>query len=66
LGQGHIKNPGLEIELQQILDFTPQLVAVFGPDRERIYRNRAAREYLGISLEEWRTGRQGSEIIRTT
>ena len=29
-----------EVELKQILDFTPQLVSVFGPHRERLYANR--------------------------
>jgi PAS domain S-box-containing protein len=44
-----------EMELRQILDLTPQLVAVFGPDREHLYANRPALEYLGITLEEWQT-----------
>jgi PAS domain S-box-containing protein len=42
-----------EIELRQILDMAPQLVAVFGPNWERLYINRMALEYLGVSLEEW-------------
>ena len=29
-----------ETELRQMLDFTPQLVAVFGPNGERLYANR--------------------------
>jgi len=45
---------GQEAELRQMLDLVPQLVAVFGPDHERIYANRAGLDYLGISLEEWR------------
>ena len=43
-----------EIELRQILDFAPQLVAVYGPNRERLHINRIALDYLGVSLEEWR------------
>ena len=29
-----------EMEFRQILDLAPQLVAVFGPNRERLYANR--------------------------
>jgi PAS domain S-box-containing protein len=42
-----------EMELRQILDFTPQHVAVTGPDRSRLYLNRAAIDYFGFTLEEW-------------
>jgi PAS domain S-box-containing protein len=37
-----------------MLDFSPQLIAVYGPNRERLYLNRVALDYLGVSLEEWR------------
>jgi PAS domain S-box-containing protein len=43
-----------ETEWRQMLEFTPQLVRVFGPDHERIYANRIGLDYLGVSLEEWR------------
>jgi PAS domain S-box-containing protein len=43
-----------EMELRQILDLAPQLIAVFGPNRERLYANRVALGYLGMSLDEWR------------
>ena len=43
-----------EMEFQQILDLAPQLVAVYGPNRERLYANRVMLDYLGFSLEEWR------------
>ena len=43
-----------EIEFRQILDLTPQLVAVYGPNCERLYANRVMLHYLGLSLEEWR------------
>jgi formate hydrogenlyase transcriptional activator len=42
-----------EEELRQILDLTPQFIAVCGPNRERIYANRVALDYLGLTLEEW-------------
>ena len=41
-------------ELRQILDLTPQLIAVFGPLRERLFINRTALDYFGLTLEEWR------------
>jgi PAS domain S-box-containing protein len=41
-------------DLRQILDLAPQLVAVFGPDSERLYANRILLDYLGLTLEEWR------------
>ncbi len=43
-----------EAELRQIVDLVPQLIAVYGPKRERLYANRTALDYLGISLDEWR------------
>jgi PAS domain S-box-containing protein len=46
-----------ELELRQILDLAPQLIAVFGPNRERLYANRVALDYAGLSLEEWRNTR---------
>ena len=42
-----------EAELRQMLDFAPQLVAVFGPNRERLCANRVTLDYLGVSLDEW-------------
>ena len=42
-----------EMQLRQILDFTPQLVAVLGPDRSRLYTNQAALDYFGLTLEQW-------------
>jgi PAS domain-containing protein len=41
-----------DMELRELLDLTPQLVAVFGPDRKRLYANRPALDYLGLTLEE--------------
>jgi PAS domain S-box-containing protein len=49
--------------LKQILDVTPQVVAVFGAGRERIYANQTALDYIGFTLEEWRKGPTGSTTI---
>jgi PAS domain S-box-containing protein len=43
-----------EAELRQMLDFAPQLIAVYGPNRERLYANRVALDYAGLTLNEWR------------
>src|SRR5476651_2538390 len=43
-----------EAEFRQMLDFAPQLIAVYGPNRERLYANHVALDYAGVSLEEWR------------
>ena len=43
-----------ETELRQMLDFAPQLIWVYGANRERLYVNRIALDYLGLTLEEWR------------
>jgi len=50
-----------EIELRQILDLVPQLIAVFGPNRERLYANRTALSYFGSTLEEFLRRSPGSE-----
>src|SRR6266404_6264769 len=42
-----------EAYLAEIVDVVPQLVAVFGTRRERLYLNRVSLDYLGLSLEEW-------------
>jgi formate hydrogenlyase transcriptional activator len=36
------------------VDVVPQLIAVYGPNRERLYANRTALDYLGIGLDDWR------------
>ncbi|HEX8878707.1 MAG TPA: PAS domain-containing protein [Candidatus Acidoferrum sp.] len=51
-----------ETELREILDLAPQLVSVFGPDRERLYANRNVLDYLGIGLDEWREKSLGTHI----
>src|SRR6266404_223159 len=42
-----------EMELRQMLDLMPQHLAVYGPHNERLYANRVALDYIGLSLEEW-------------
>jgi PAS domain S-box-containing protein len=51
-----------EIELRQILDLAPQLIAVYGPNQERLYANRNALEYLGMSLDEWLQTPSGADV----
>jgi PAS domain S-box-containing protein len=51
---GEEKTQRQEVALRQLLDFMPQLVVVFGPHHERLYANRAALDYRGIGLDEWR------------
>jgi formate hydrogenlyase transcriptional activator len=53
---------GQEIELRQILDLAPQLIAVYGPNSERLYANRIALEYLGVSLDEWLQTPSGADV----
>jgi PAS domain S-box-containing protein len=43
-----------EAELRQMLDFAPQLIGVLGPQLEKLYANRVALAYYGVSLDEWR------------
>ena len=43
-----------ETELRQILDLTPQHIAVYAPDGSRLYANHTALEYFGVTLEQWR------------
>jgi len=50
-----------EEELRQILDLTPQFIAVCGPNHERIYANRVALDYLGVTLQEWFDDRLNAE-----
>ena len=43
-----------ETELRQILDFAPQMIAVYGPSFQRLYANHITLDYVGITLDEWR------------
>jgi PAS domain S-box-containing protein len=51
IAEGKIR--GQEIELRQILDLTPQHVAVISSWHDRIFASRALLNYFGLSLEEW-------------
>ena len=51
-----------EMELRQILDLAPQIIGVLGPRRERLYANRVALAYYGVTLEEWRQRSFGPEV----
>ena len=51
-----------EVELRQILDLAPQIIGVLGPGRERLYANRVALAYYGVTLEEWRRRSFGPEV----
>jgi len=43
-----------ELELQQILDLTPQHIGVLGPDGSPLYANRVALDYFGVNIDQWR------------
>src|SRR5215472_2414397 len=44
-----------EQELRQLVDFVPQLTVVLDSDGKLIHANRVAREYTGLTLEEFRS-----------
>ena len=44
-----------EKELQQLVDLVPQLIVVLDSDGKWIYANRVAREYTGLSVEEFQS-----------
>lgn len=51
-----------EEEVRLVLDLAPQIVTVYGPRRERLYANRVALTYFGMSLAEWQQRSMGSEF----
>jgi formate hydrogenlyase transcriptional activator len=51
-----------EDELRQVVDLTPQVVAVYGPRCERAYANRWALAYFGMTLDEWLRLPDGFEV----
>src|SRR6266850_2449245 len=51
-----------EGELRQVLDLAPQVILVVGPQRERLYANRVALTYYGVSLDEWRQRSHRAEV----
>jgi len=44
-----------EEELQQLVDLVPQIVIVLSPEGRVIHANRVAREYTGLTLDEYRS-----------
>src|SRR6266404_1528046 len=52
-----------ETELRQMLDLAPQLTGVYGPNFERLYANRVALDYAGLTLEEWRQTRDRAAFV---
>jgi PAS domain S-box-containing protein len=44
-----------EEELQQLVDFVPQVIVVLTPDGKWLHANRVAQEYAGLTLDEYRT-----------
>src|ERR1700731_1584779 len=44
-----------ERELRRLLDLTPLHITELGPDGTPLYNNKAALDYHGLTLEEWRT-----------
>jgi PAS domain S-box-containing protein len=44
-----------EEELRQLVDFVPQIVTVLSPEGKIIHANRVAREYTGLTLDEYRS-----------
>ncbi len=42
-----------EMEFRQILDLAPEIIAVYGPKRQRLYANHVMLDYIGVSLDEW-------------
>ena len=51
-----------ETELRQVVDLAPQLIAVFGPHRERLYLNRMSLDYFGMTLDQWRETSPSNEV----
>src|SRR6202035_3421737 len=44
-----------ERELRQVLDLAPQHIGEFGHGGSRLYTNKAALDYYGLTLEEWQS-----------
>jgi formate hydrogenlyase transcriptional activator len=51
-----------ENELRQVVDLTPHVVAVYGPRCERVYANRWALAYFGMTLDDWLQRPDGYEV----
>jgi formate hydrogenlyase transcriptional activator len=51
-----------ERELRQVLDLTPHIVTVYGPQLERLYVNQVGLSYYGMTLDEWRRHPMGTDV----
>src|ERR1700691_1372275 len=51
-----------EAELRQVVDLAPQLITVFGPERERLYLNQMSLDYFGMTLDRWRETSPTNEV----
>jgi formate hydrogenlyase transcriptional activator len=51
-----------EMELRQVLDLAPQLIAVLGPNWERWYANSGALAFYGVTLQEWQKRDMKAEL----
>ena len=51
-----------EKELRQVLDLAPQLVAVLGPNLDRVYANSEALTYFNLTLDGWRGNNVTDEV----
>jgi PAS domain S-box-containing protein len=51
-----------EEEVRLVLDLAPQMVTVYGPNRERLYANRQALTYYGTNLAGWQQRPPGHEF----
>ena len=49
-----------EMELREVLDLSPQLIAVFGPRFERLFTNQTGLDYFGLTLDQWRDTAPGA------
>ena len=44
-----------ELELQQLIDLVPQVIIVLEPNGKYLYANHIAREYTGLTIDEYRS-----------
>ncbi len=51
-----------EAELLDVLNYAPQHVAIIGPDGHRVYANRVALDYAGVTLAEFQSSEYEKRI----
>jgi PAS domain S-box-containing protein len=54
-----------EEELQQLVDFVRHIITVLSPNGKITYANRVAREYTGLTLDEYRSADVIARVIHT-